>query len=90
MIPVSLQGASHVSTIGRAVADRKTLPFTQVIAVRVGALGYWPVLVMYAVRTGFAGALSTVSTFVAEVSCVPVAATKPSYSVCLLVSGWAG
>lgn len=39
---------------------------------RVGALGYWPVLVMYAVRTGFAGALSTVSTFVAEVSCVPM------------------
>ena len=45
---------------------------------RVGALGYWPVLVMYAVRTGFAGALSTVSTFVAEVSCVPVAATTQS------------
>ena len=40
----------------------------QVIAVRVAMLGYWPVLVMYAVRTGFAGALSTVSTYVAEVS----------------------
>lgn len=38
----------------------------QVIAVRVGALGYWPTLVLYAVRTGFAGALSTVSTYIAE------------------------
>ncbi|KAK9831415.1 hypothetical protein WJX81_002965 [Elliptochloris bilobata] len=37
-----------------------------VIAVRVGVLGYWPLVVMYAVRTGFAGALSTVSTYVAE------------------------
>ena len=37
---------------------------------RAGVLGYWPVLVLYAVRTGFAGALSTVSTFVAEVRCV--------------------
>ena len=59
-----------------AVADRKASPCTQIIAVRVGALGYWPVLVMYAVRTGFAGALSTVSTFVAEVSCTPIAAAS--------------
>jgi len=35
--------------------------------VRAGAAGYWPALVLYAVRTGFAGALSTVSTYVAEV-----------------------
>jgi hypothetical protein len=35
--------------------------------VRAGAAGYWPALALYAVRTGFAGALSTVSTYVAEV-----------------------
>ncbi|EIE22217.1 hypothetical protein COCSUDRAFT_42582 [Coccomyxa subellipsoidea C-169] len=34
---------------------------------RVGSLGYWATIVLYAIRTGFSGALSTVSTFVAEV-----------------------
>lgn len=30
-------------------------------------LGYWPLVLLPAVRVGFSGALSTVSTFVAEV-----------------------
>ena len=39
----------------------------QGIGHRVGFLGYWATIVLYAIRTGFSGALSTVSTFVAEV-----------------------
>lgn len=39
----------------------------QGIGHKVGHLGYWAAIVTYAIRTGFAGALSTVSTFVAEV-----------------------
>ena len=35
---------------------------------RAGGLGYWAFIMLYAVRVGFSGALSTVSTFVAEVS----------------------
>ena len=35
---------------------------------QVGALSYWGNVVTYAIRTGFCGALSTVSTFVAEVT----------------------
>ena len=34
----------------------------------MGSEGYWGSIVTYAIRTGFSGALSTVSTFVAEVS----------------------
>jgi fluoride ion exporter CrcB/FEX len=64
----------------------------QVIAARTGAAGYWPVLVMYAVRTGFAGALSTVSTYVAEVGapalgpghCLRVLGATSSGGTCLL------
>ncbi len=33
----------------------------------MGSIGYWGTIVTYAIRTGFSGALSTVSTFVAEV-----------------------
>lgn len=33
----------------------------------MGSIGYWGTMVTYAIRTGFCGALSTVSTFVAEV-----------------------
>ena len=32
-----------------------------------GGLGYWPWIILYAIRAGLSGACSTVSTFVAEV-----------------------
>lgn len=40
----------------------------QGVSSKVGHVGYWGTIVTYAIRTGFSGALSTVSTFVAEVS----------------------
>ena len=40
----------------------------QGVNAQVGNEGYWGSIVTYAIRTGFSGALSTVSTFVAEVS----------------------
>ena len=40
----------------------------QGVNAQVGNEGYWGSIVTYALRTGFSGALSTVSTFVAEVS----------------------
>ena len=39
----------------------------QGVNAQVGSEGYWGSVVTYAIRTGFSGALSTVSTFVAEV-----------------------
>lgn len=33
------------------------------------SLGYWPTVILPAIRVGYAGSLSTVSTFIAEVSC---------------------
>ena len=33
------------------------------------SLGYWPIVILPAIRVGYAGSLSTVSTFIAEVSC---------------------
>jgi len=43
------------------------------------SLGYWPMVILPAIRVGYAGSLSTVSTFIAEVgnkiwqcSCVPL------------------
>lgn len=39
----------------------------QGVSSQVGYVGYWGSIVTYAIRTGFCGALSTVSTFVAEV-----------------------
>ena len=38
---------------------------------QVGNVSYWGNIVTYAIRTGFSGALSTVSTFVAEVMTFP-------------------
>ena len=38
-------------------------------------LGYWPMVILPAIRVGYAGALSTVSTFIAEVRHVSVTAT---------------
>ena len=40
----------------------------QGVNAQLGSEGYWGSIVTYAIRTGFSGALSTVSTFVAEVS----------------------
>ena len=59
----------------------------QAVVVHVHSLGYWPLLLLPAVRVGFAGALSTVSTFVAEVS-QPCTATvlHPSYAQCQVLS----
>ena len=39
----------------------------QGVVVHVTGLGYWALVLLPAVRVGFCGALSTVSTFVAEV-----------------------
>ena len=39
----------------------------QGVSSQVGNVGYWGSILTYAIRTGFCGALSTVSTFVAEV-----------------------
>ena len=42
-------------------------------------LGYWPMVILPAIRVGYAGALSTVSTFIAEVQHIVVTtATKPN------------
>ena len=40
----------------------------QGVSEQVGTVGYWAFIALFAVRVGFSGACSTVSTFVAEVS----------------------
>ncbi|CAK0780113.1 hypothetical protein CVIRNUC_004940 [Coccomyxa viridis] len=58
---------------------------------RVGNEGYWGSIVTYAIRTGCSGALSTVSTFVAEVhgqlKMVPEKLRGYTYSVGSLLAG---
>jgi hypothetical protein len=54
--------------MGKEAALNPCMPGLQGVSEQVGTLGYWAFIALFAIRVGFSGACSTVSTFVAEVS----------------------
>lgn len=57
---------------------------------RASGLGYWTVLMFGAIRVGFSGALSTVSTFVAEASSQRISSQYISATFAGKVSTYSG